>query len=89
MIERVATRAGLARGDYVLEAWPEGGGFGGLPRSPVLAPPALVARWLGGDAATASGPLPRVLRALLDLPLLHFESGDALALLPFVTTLER
>jgi protease-4 len=89
VIERVATRAGLARGDYVLEAWPEGGGFGGLPRSPVLAPPALVARWLGGDAATASGPLPRVLRALLDLPLLHFESGDALALLPFVTTLER
>lgn len=86
-ISRAARRADLEEGDYRLRAWPEGGGLGGLPRSPVLAPAGALAQSLGIPVppTTASGALPRLVRTLLDLPLLHVRSGEPWALLPFVS----
>lgn len=85
VIDRAAARAGLDADDYTLQALPETGGFGGLPRSPVLAPPALLARLAGLEPEReATGRLPAALRALLDLPLLFFRSGEALALMPML-----
>ena len=90
VISRAAARAGLEPGDYVVEAWPEGGGFGGIPRSPVMSSPALFAQLLGLAGLSArTTELPAALTALLELPLLHFRSGQHLALLPFVTSLNR
>jgi protease-4 len=88
-IDRVAARLGLDEGDYTLEVWPKGGGLGGIPRAPVRSAPALLAAALGTESKVIGGRLPAGLRALLDLPLLHFGSGDPLALLPFVVTRER
>ncbi|MCK6571129.1 signal peptide peptidase SppA [Myxococcota bacterium] len=88
-IDRAASRLGLDEGDYALEVWPKGGGLGGLPRSPVLAPAAHLATLIGGGSPSLTDRLPAALRMLLELPLLHFRSGDALALLPFVLAPER
>jgi protease-4 len=88
-IDRAAARLGLETGDYALAVWPQGGGLGGLPRSPVLSLPARLAAFLGDPPMGRTNRLPAVLRVLLELPLLHFRSGDALALLPFVLAPER
>jgi protease IV len=79
-IDLAAIEAGLGDGDYRLLRLPEGNGLGGLPRSPVKA-----LGQIAGALSPSAGPLalPLLLSTLVDLPLLHFRSGQALALFPF------
>lgn len=81
-IDLAARAAGFGEGDYRLVLAPDAGGFGGLPQSPLGQIAAWVSRPGGGVPETAA--LPDPLRRLLDVPLLAFESGTPLALLPFV-----
>ena len=83
-LDAAADRVGLDPEDYIVEAWPRGDGMGGLPRSPVLSPPALLARLFAPAETRVQSGLTGVFETLLDLPLLHFQSGQALALLPYV-----
>ena len=79
-IDLAAEAAGLDRGDYRLVAQPNAGGFGGLPRSPFGHAVAWLTRRLAPAQPAA---VPEVVQRLLDVPLLRYESGTPLALLPF------
>lgn len=89
-IDLAALKAGLGDGDYEIAVYPRVSGFGGLPRAPVHALDGVRERLraLRGEAhrpgVPAADALPELIRPLLDLPLLHFRSGQALALLPFL-----
>lgn len=82
-IARTASLCDLGPDDYDIVAYPEGGGFGGRPRSP-LGFEALTSALVDGLSAQATRQLPPALRQIFDLPLLQFQSGQAMALLPFV-----
>ncbi len=87
-IDLAAARAELGADDFDVGVYPRTSGFGGAPRAPVHALEGITERLakLRGEAAPPGSPLalvPELLRPLLDHPLLHFRSGQALALLPF------
>ena len=82
-IDLAARAAGFGEGDYRLVIRPEAGGLGGLPTSPL----GRIAAWLVGDdavGASATTALPAPLQRLLEVPLLAYDSGEPLALLPYV-----
>ena len=81
-IDIAARAAGFGQGDYRLVVLPDAGGFGGLPTSPLGQLAAWISTQWGGVPETSA--LPEPLQRLLDVPLLAYESGTPLALLPFV-----